>query len=421
MESLLNKKVLMIANQFPPMGGSGVQRSSKFAKYLPAFGWEPIVLTRTCQTDLKDNTLLGDIPEQLKIIRTKAYDLTELKGPLGLLGKVIARKVLIPDGDVLWYRKSKKQALKIIKEHNIRMIYTTSYPYSDHLLGLFIKNQCPEVQWIADFRDEWTKNPYIIDMNYPSYRRKIEKKMEERVVSQCDYFITNTPLMLSNFLRSYPIQKKSYVIPNGYDEEDFRHLDKSINKSKVLTITYTGSMYGRRKPDNFLKAVSDLIHEGKINSSDLRIQFIGNISKDMKQSIQNKYQLGTSVSFLPYMEHKKSIEKLLESDILLFIIGAGKGAENFYSGKVFEYMNANRPILALVPKHGVAADVIRETNTGIIAETSDVREIKKAALHLYSEWKTDRLTINPDWDKIKRFERKALTKELSAIFDKAYQ
>ncbi|WP_304943908.1 glycosyltransferase, partial [Vallitalea guaymasensis] len=272
----MKRKVLMVANQFPPMGGSGVQRSVKFAKYLPEFEWEPIVFTRESNKGLIDESLLQDIPKDLKVIRTKSYDLNELGKPFNLVGKFISRKILIPDGDKIWYEKNKDILLEYIQENDIDVLYTTSYPYSDHLLGLYVKKHMPDLKWVVDFRDEWCNNPYILDMGYSKRRMEKERRMEREVVDNCDYFITNTPLMLKNFLKDYNIEDKSYVIPNGYDEEDFCDLSKDYVKKDKLIITYSGSMYGRRKPDYFLQAVNELINEQKIDKDDILIRFIGN-------------------------------------------------------------------------------------------------------------------------------------------------
>ncbi len=415
----MKKKVLMVANQFPPMGGSGVQRSVKFAKYLPTFDWEPIVFTRECKQGLMDTSLLKDIPENLKVIRTKAYDLSEWKKPFDLVGKVASRKLLIPDGDRIWYEKNKERLLDYVKNNPVDAIYTTSYPYSDHLLGLYVKKHMPDLPWIVDFRDEWSNNPYILDMGYSGRRMEKERNMEKEVVQYCDYFITNTPLMLKNFLKYYTIKDKSYVIPNGYDEDDFEGLSKMYKKKDKLIITYSGSMYGRRKPDYFLEAIHGLISEDKIDPNDILIRFIGNISNKKMDEIKQQFGLGDIVKALPYMPHRESIEKLLTSDILLFIIGEGKGAENFYSGKVFEYMNTNRPILALVPPKGVAADVIRDTRTGYISETTNVGRIKELMEKLYMDWKQDQVTLDPNWKKIQCFERRELTKQLVHILNKS--
>lgn len=222
------KKALMIAYQFPPMGGSGVQRTIKFVKYMMDFNWEPVVFTRKIsKMTLKDETLSKDIPSNVKIIRTNAYDLTEFPSLFGLFGKAIARKILIPDGERLWQNFSKEEAVKVIKEEKIDLIYTTSYPYSDHLLGLYLKKKFPNIPWVVDFRDEWTNNPYLLDNPYNPLRMNIERKMEKRVMEVADYLITNTPIMMKNFVDAYPFTKeKFYVIPNGYDKDDFQGLER---------------------------------------------------------------------------------------------------------------------------------------------------------------------------------------------------
>ncbi len=194
------KKVLMIAHSFPPAGGPGVQRTSKFVKHLRNFGWEPVILTRDdVNLSLRDESLWRDIPDNISVYRTKAYDLNT---GYGLLGKLISRKLLLPDSEKLWQIFSLKKALEIIESEKINFIYTTSLPYTSHLLGLNIKKRYPKMAWTADFRDEWTNNPYILDNPYNPLRMRIEKHQEKTVLMSADMLITNTPVMLRNFLKN---------------------------------------------------------------------------------------------------------------------------------------------------------------------------------------------------------------------------
>jgi glycosyltransferase involved in cell wall biosynthesis len=254
------KNVLMIAYSFPPAGGPGVQRTSKFVKYLRNYGWEPVVLTRDdVNMPLRDESLIKDIPDNTKIIRTKAWDLTPSSGIIGLMGKFISRKLLIPDSERLWEIFSGKTAEKVIESHNIQLIYTTSLPYSSHLMAIHLKKKYPHIPWVADFRDEWTNNPYILDNPYNPIRMSIERKMEKKVLRTADCLITNTPIMLKNFLENNrditDLKDRFFVIPNGYDPDDFKHVhlgpSSAISSNDSFTITYTGSFYGRRKPDIF--------------------------------------------------------------------------------------------------------------------------------------------------------------------------
>jgi len=415
-------KVLMIANQFPPMGGSGVQRTLKFVKHLRAFGYEPVVFSReTKRCKLLDESLMTDVPDGVDIIRTNARDLTEWPGVFSLPGKFLARKVLIPDGDRLWARFSQKKALDVIDKQNIQLVYTTSAPYSDHLLGLYIKRERPHVKWVADFRDEWTNNPYTLDNPHDAFRTKKEKAMEAAVLREADWLITNTPVMRANFLRTYKMDGSNFDwIPNGYDEEDFAGLDMTQQVNDKFTLTYTGLLYGRRKPDTFFEAAGKLVREGKIQADRLDIRLIGNYNVERLTKAIAQYGLTGCVRLLPYMPHKDCLRALLASDALLLLEGSGRGADAFFTGKVFEYMNTGRPVLAVLPE-GAAAGLVRESCIGEVADFDKPDEIAALLLKFYQQYTAKTLRFEPDWDVIKRFERKALTGELAEVFQKAQQ
>lgn len=413
------KKVLIIANQFPPMGGSGVQRSVKFVKHLRSFGYEPVVLTReVCNMPLKDETLLKDVPEGVKIYRTKPYELPELQGLMRIPGKVLG-KFVIPDTAYFWYKHSRKKALEIINSEDINIVYTTSAPYSDHLLGLYIKKKIPDIKWAADFRDEWTNNPYTLDNPYNPIRTKIEKNMEHTVVTTADMLITNTPVMRENFIRNNSLSGENFVfIPNGYDAEDFKGLDVSVKPhNDRLTMVYTGALYGRRKPDVFFRALKELKDEGKIEGNKIMVELIGNYHKDKLQAQIDGYGLTESFNIVGYVPHNICIEHQVAADILVLIEGSGRGANAFYTGKVFEYMNTNRPVLAILPD-GCAADLVKESNIGIVANTDDVNAVKVNIKNYYDKWCSGSLDFDPDRKVIEGFERKKLTERLAKVFDK---
>lgn len=413
------KKVLMIAHQFPPVGGSGVQRTTKFVKYLGNYGWKPFVLTRDIQRlSFRDDSLIKDIPADTKIIRTSPWCLPELPGILSLFGKVIAMKMLIPDGERLWQHFSRKAAVKTITEEKVDVIYTTSFPYSSHLLGVYLKKKFPSTPWIADFRDEWTNNPNVQDFHHNKFRSNTEKKLEAKVLAAADCVITNTPVMAENFINgSDSLRQKFFVIPNGYDEEDFAGLSKAAPNNEKFTITYTGLFYGRRKPDTFLDAVRILLSDKSIDKSKFQVNLIGNFKPEYINGVISKYGVGEVVKVLPYMKHKESVQQLIKSDALFLV--AGKGEDAFYLGKIFEYMNTGRPIIAVVPEHGAAAMLINDTNTGYVSDSDDSRKTAENVLKLYQDWLDKSSSLSPDWNKISKFERKVLTEELTKVFEKA--
>lgn len=414
------RKVLMIAYQFPPMGGSGVQRTAKFVKYLREFGWEPVVLTRSINgMELTDESLLRDIPPDVEITRTKAYDPTALPGILRLPGKFIGRKLFIPDSETLWRHFTRQTAKTMIARGDIDLVYTTSYPYSDHLLGLYLKKKFTDVPWVADFRDEWTKNPYLLDRPHNFFRTAIEKKMEKEVLDNADVLITNTPVMERHFIETDVKYKQKFnVIPNGYDPEDFPEAH-GTPENPVFTLTYAGLLYGRRKPDTFFEALAGLIKEGKIDSRNIRVNLIGNFKTAELRKRISDFSLTDNVEIIPYADHDLCLEMLSGSDALLLIEGTGPGAEAFYTGKVFEYMRTGRPILAVIPENGAAAALIKETGTGLVSDYNDIGSIKLNLYRLYADWQKGIATCTPDNDRMIKYDRRNLTAQLAGLFNNA--
>lgn len=409
------KKVLIIAHQFPPVGGSGVQRTLKFVKYMRSFGYEPVVLTRDAsKAALKDETLLSDIPDGIKIIRTKACDFNSYKGAFKYFGKAMG-KILIPDAEIVWQLAARKRALNELKINNIDIIYTTSSPYSDHILGLYLKKHFPQIPLVCDFRDEWTNNPYF-RRKWP--RAKIERYSEKNVLSAADRLIANTPVMLSNFLRDNPDTRgKFHVIPNGYDDADFEGLKAIKPTNSKFTLTYTGLLYGKRKPDNFFEALKSAIDDGHIDKDKIKVQFIGNFKAEQLQNKIDLFNLRDIVTTFPYMKHKACLTELLKSDALLLIEPSGPGAEAFYTGKVFEYMNTGRPILAAIPYNGAAAQLISDTNTGLVADYNDINGTSEKLVLLYRCWRNNSKPFEPNISEIRKYERKELTKSLVTVFN----
>jgi glycosyltransferase involved in cell wall biosynthesis len=182
-------------------------------------------------------------------------------------------------------------------------------------------------------------------------------------------------------------------------------------------MTYAGSMYGRRKPDYFLRALNKAIEDQLVDEKDILLQFVGDFSKQNIEKISGMLGDKKIVQFYPYMEHKKSIEFLLNSDVLLLIVGKGIGDKNFYTGKIFEYINTQKTILGLVPEDGAAAMVIEETKTGYVVDSTEVDKIAACIGDIYSRWKHETLEVQPNYEAIRQYDRVNLTNQLSKILD----
>lgn len=415
------KKVLVVAHQFPPVGGAGVQRTLKFSKFLPDHGWKAVVLTRDDgRMTLRDETMLAEIPQGTEILRTPAWDLTVWPSVLAKVGKFIAWKLLSPDGEALWMRGARRAAAARAAAGDIPVVYTTSAPYSDHLVGLALRRRFPDIRWVADFRDEWMNNPYLLDHPHMQWRMKREAALEQAVLREADHLVTNSPGMKANFVRNHPgigLETRMSVIPNGYDPSDFEALPPKGPKGDRFSIVYTGGLYGRRKPDLFLEAVGSLVRDGLLPKARIHLKFIGSYKPEVLRRLVSDSGLDGSVTLEGYMDHGACLREMTAADALLLLEGAGPGAEAFFTGKVFEYIHARRPVLAVVPEKGAAAGVVRETRTGVVCSCVDREAIRRGVLDLFRAWEEDRDVTDPDWDAISVYDRRNLTARLAAILD----
>lgn len=406
--------LLYIANEFPPLGGSGIQRSLKFVKYLSALGEKVTVISKDDQDSLQDPTMTAEIPKNVKVYRLKPCSIINKKGLLKYPYKLLS-KIISPDYEHFWQKKNMDTVRNIVKKENIGTVISSSFPYSSHIMAMELKKSFPELIWIADFRDEWTNNPYHLDSFFNRIKLKSEKRMELAVTSSCDFLIANTPIMLQNFIADMPsLAGRSTFLPNGYDEADFEGIHRPLQKNIKFTITYSGSLYGRRNLDDFFEALKLLAGQNKINLDDIRLNIIGNIYPSAIEAYENNYGLKGRIHFKGYLPHKKAIEELASSDMLVLVIGAGKGSKNFYTGKVFEYMRSFTPILAIVPEDGVAAGVIEETNTGKVINPGDTERIAQAISDIYTDFKLDHKP-KADMGALEKYSRLNQAKKLQSI------
>lgn len=438
------KKVLIIAYYFPPLGWSGVQRTLKFVKYLRDFGWEPVVATvGKTKFSVLDESLLEDIPEGIEIIRiddVKFKDITdEMKEKMrqytnpsfdiisdenlkneyekqieGIFEK-LRSFVLLPDGNAVWANNVIKEISDKINLQDISVIYTTSSPYSTHIAGYFLRKKY-NLPWVADFRDEWTNNPYIsLDKN--SLRFKMEKGIENSIVNVADKIITTTELAKENYLSIYSLdRKKVFTITNGYDEKDFINIQDKSGK-EVFKVVHNGSFYSEIDPYTFIKAINNLINKRLINKSKIRITFVGKNDENINN---NTFKIANTIESLldikGYISHKKSLNEASKANLYLLILGPNKKSEAVFPGKVFEYLRLKKPILALSPKGSVVEKLLNETGCGINVEYDDIKGIEDIILKFYNNWLNNKpFMVNED--EIKKYDRKILTKKLSKVFD----
>jgi len=384
-------KVLIITYYWPPSGGAGVQRWLKFSKYLPEFGWEPIILTvdpEYATYPALDRTLGKDLPENFEVHRTRATDWFRIyasdksKIPSagfadnkdtswkGKIQRFIRGNLFIPDPRRGWNKFAFRKACYLIDKGNISTVITTSPPHSTQIIGLRVKNKYPEIRWICDLRDPWT-DIYYYDQFYPtSIPKKVDKWYEKRVLRKADTLITVGPSLKTTFsLKVKGITDKIEVITNGYDESDFRSI--SITDPLRFTITYVGTLSDQYPLGGFLKALSKI----KKDDNDFILRLVGKFSENIMERIKSEIP-ADSVEFIPYTHHEDAITLMINSSMLLLVIPDHFNNKNIVTGKIFEYIASGKPILCLGPENGDAAAILSQNNNGECYSYEDINSIE---------------------------------------------
>jgi glycosyltransferase involved in cell wall biosynthesis len=424
------KRVLIIAYYFPPMGMGGVQRATKFAKYLPVFGWKPFVLTvKDVEYLAKDPSLLEDIPPEAKTIRTGSFDPLRisfilksffkkreqkgksLKGNT-VQGPKLSSWLFFPDSKIGWVPFALLSGLKIIREEKIDLIFTTSPPPSLHLVGYFLKFLTGK-PWVADFRDPW------VGFHYEDYPTPFHLWLKNRLVTEisenADAIVSVNQKITQRLLSLYPFIKNIKAIPNGYDDSDFS-LSTSV-KTDPFTIAYLGTFSPDHNPEPFLSGLKSFLDEGKVSKEKLKFIHIGLCMGIDFDRLIKEYDLSEVVERRGYLPHKDALAHLQEASLLLLTTSQAPEAEMISTSKLFEYMLLKKPILAIVPPSGAAAEVIYSLNLGKVVSPGDLTGIKKKLLSFFSDWEKGRSNLDVDEEKIKKFSRKSLTSDLASLFN----
>ncbi len=432
------KKILFLCYYFPPMGMGGTQRSAKFVKYLPRFGWEPhVVSVKEVQYYAHDYSVLDELKNST-IIRTESWDPLRLlarfsrgsskkrsdtesknsrisKAWLNYLNQFIAAWLLIPDSKILWLPFAIYSSIKEIRRQKIRIIYTTSPPHSAHLGGLII-SKMTGAKWIADFRDDWTggesqPSPTVFHEFINRLLEKIVLKKADRVVAICEH--------LKNSLHSkhgYGVRESKFVtIMNGYDRDDFSSL-LNVSRFEHFTITHCGSISRVSNPEPFLKALRNLFDDMPALRSKIQVKFIGtDIFHSLETLLQN-LGLKEIIPAIQYLPHHEALEHMMKSHVLLLTIFK-KSDEEIITGKVFEYLAAGKSIL-LISSHGEVANMVERHARGTVVANNDIQGIQNEILKYFRRYEKNELPFAPPLS-LAEYDRENLTENLAILFDEA--
>ena len=433
------KKVLIISFYFPPANNPGAIRIGKFAKYLPQFGWEPIVLTVDRVKGLPQNLPL-EIAET-NIVRTPYFDMWPLIAQKlssstvtssrtiqavgrGKSSKKVILKILrlmrpiytLPLIDELlwdpvgWYPYAVKKGTEILAKDNIDMILSTYNPSLPHLIASRL-HQKTGIPWIAEFRDLWSLNPFARKTQPFQFSKE---RWEKRIMKSCDLLVTVSEPLAKDLAVFH--SKKVMVIPNGFDEEDYK---ENVSLTSKFTITFTGKIYDPHlDPTPLVEALDELKRKGIISSDDVELRFFGKFIYDIPSRLAKKHCLEDIIKTYDFVPFKESINRQQESTVLLVSVWIDPRGEGIHSAKFFEYLGAGRPILAIAPKGGEIDKLLQESGTGIVAnKANEIEEILVKWLGEFKRFGNILSYYNPNSEVIRRLSRKEGTKKLAGVLD----
>ncbi|HAH26014.1 MAG TPA: hypothetical protein DCL77_20015 [Prolixibacteraceae bacterium] len=328
------------------------------------------------------------------------------EGLLQKTSKFLRGNFLLPDPRKGWNKYAFKKASELIREFNIDTVVTTSPPHSTQLIGLKLK-QTFNIKWVADLRDPWTDIYYYNQFKHTALARAIDLRYERKVVENADLIVTVSEDVKRIFAgkSSLPIASKTVVIPNGFDEDDFKNIHVPSETKKV--ITYTGTISEAYPVDCFLEALCSLDQELK---SQILIRFVGKVPPSVVQKFRDTH---LEIELAGYVDHSKSIEYLFRSSLLLLVIPEVKNNHGILTGKFFEYLASGKPILAIGPTKGDLAKIIAETNCGKLFDYLDMQGMRRFILENLNNPQSELSNS----ESASSYSRKQLTRKIAQLLN----
>jgi glycosyltransferase involved in cell wall biosynthesis len=402
------RRVLVLAYYFPPVGGSGVQRTLKFVKYLSSLGWDATVIsTRSRAYGARDPSLLAEVPATTRVVRTAALPVARyLAFALYRLRLNRVRSFLLwPDGGLGWAPFAFFAALRAVRRDRPDALFSTSAPYGAHLVARFVA-RLTGLPWVADFRDEWAANPYLAGQ--PRLLARLSRRNEESITTSAEKVVVAAGYFeLAGLPRDDP---RRIEIVNGVDEADFAE-PASGSPPNRFVLAHVGSIYEIRDPRPVLRMLESLAADGSIDGNRVEVRLVGNLWIPGFTPPP-----GIGVSSTGYVAHAEAIREMRAATTLLLYVPPGDLAP---SGKIFEYLASGRPVLCVAPEENLASRLVQEWGAGALADPRDEDAIAEAILGLWRRWQEDGL---PDQEQVRarvfeRYSRRAGAERLAAVLE----
>jgi len=428
-------KILLITYYWPPSGGPGVQRWLKLVKYLTRLGWQITVYTPSNpESGEHDESLLADVPNMVRVLKHRIFEPLALyhrlmgkrKGVgVGLLSKEGGKKgilhrlmlwvranLFVPDARCCWVRPSVHFLRRFLHDAPHDVVVTTGPPHSMHLIGLGLK-RATGIAWVADFRDPWVNIDYHQHLPLSTRTRARHIVLEREVVEHADAVSIVADGMRDDFV-AYHIQRLVTIF-NGFDAEDFA-TSTPLEDTAQFRLVYAGSMNADRNPNILWQVLHEMKLAGQITPASFRVELVGVCDASVTASIR-EWELEDIVLQRKSIAHNKVAQLLCGASMLLLCVNRAPTSKAILTGKLFEYLASGRPILAIAPKEGEAAQLLARTQCGRAFDTNDAKELKEYLLESLLLHKERRLQVVPS-NELALYSREHQAEQFSQLFEK---
>jgi glycosyltransferase involved in cell wall biosynthesis len=422
------KRVLIITYYWPPSGGGGVMRWLKMSKYLPEFGWQPVIYTpENPDPSVKDESLLKEIHPIAEIVKTPIWEPYDIYRKLtgkkksdsfkagyiseasrgswkDKLSVFLRGNLLIPDPRVFWVNPSVRFLRDYLRKNPVDLMITTGPPHSMLLIGLKLKKYL-DIPWLADFRDPWTEIDFYHRLKLTSWADRKHRTLEKKVLKSADIVTTVSPYLKNTTEKL--AGRRVDVIYNGFDPEDFQFV--KVEGDSLFTISHYGAFNRDRNPSALWRALQIL----KENSDDfarmLRIQLIGQTDESILREIRES-GLEENLKLEGHLPPREGLQLLSGSQVLLLPLNDAPNVKGILPGKMYEYLALQRPILAIGPSDGDFAEILHSTHAGITCNFQDTTKMVDSLGKWYKSFLKGNLNI--DSGGYDRFSRQNLARQI---------
>ncbi len=420
----------MVCCAFPPTGGPGVQRSAKFAKYLPSCGWLPTVWSAGGLDGMpSDPTLRSELPTEVVVheqrcdgrirkLRRATGMLTGVGGAARAVGKAIDWRVdawlaraSMPDRFVSWARSSVRPLLQLIRRERIGAIFSTFSPASNHMLAMTLKRRT-NLPWIADFRDLWTDDYRYIETD--GDRRRAHRQLEREILEAADVVIGVTERQTRILAGKVPhLRHKFITITNGFDPADFASDVAPPRDAETFTISHIGRLDHWRTCEAWFEGLRRFVVDPGCERSRFRIRVVGHADDTTRRKLR---ATGAICEFVGYVTHREAVAEMRGADVLLLNVPDGPNGDSVIPAKLFEYLAAARPIVVIGPPGGECERIVQSAEAGT-SVPFDPDRIAHALRDAYSHWRSGRAFEGCPQSLLESYSRSNQTRELASTLD----